>query len=265
MERFSVDRFIFSPGRRLVGFVVRGVSKRGVLASVANLFSDRGIDIAYCSSKAAMKGEKGRILLFVDLTDSPVNPHSIADELRDVDAVEEVEVIESNVEGFIADTSFPLIVDSARAVLLDDSALKGLLVKFRERLGTGGEAMLYHIGLDVGKERWRYILRMADEIGAERFIDKVWIAAEVFRSMGYGILRIRELREETPHVTLEVWDCIECQLGRPSRRPFSQFIRGLLAGLTSIIYETEMYAMENRCIAVGDPYCLFEITPQKGV
>ncbi len=257
MERFSIDRFLFSPGRRLIGFIVRGVSKRGILASLVNLFSDRGIDIAYCSSKAAMEGEGGRILLFVDLTDSPVNPHSIADELRDVDAIEGVEVIESNVEGFIADTSFPLIIGSARAVILDDSALKGLLVKFRERLGTGAEAMLYHIGLEVGKERWRYILRMADEIGAERFIDRASIAAEVFRSMGYGILRIRELREETPHVTLEVWDCIECQLGRP----FSQFIRGLLAGLTSIIYEREMYAMENRCIAVGDPYCLFEITP----
>ncbi|RLI07730.1 hypothetical protein DRO24_02445 [Candidatus Bathyarchaeota archaeon] len=263
VERFSVDRFLFSPGRRLVGFIVKGVSKKGILASVVNLFSDRRIDITYCSSKAVMEGEEGRILLFVDLTDSPVNPHSIADELKDMDAVEGVEIIESNVEGFIADTSFPLIIGSDRAVLLDESALKGLLLKFRERLGTGAEAMLYHIGLEVGKERWRYILRMTDEIGAERFVDRVSIAAEVFRSMGYGILRIRELREETPHVILEVWDCIECQLGRPSRKPFSQFIRGLLAGLTSIIYETEMYAMENRCIAVGDPYCLFEITSQK--
>jgi len=110
VERFSVDRFLFSPGRRLVGFIVKGVSKKGILASVVNLFSDRRIDITYCSSKAVMEGEEGRILLFVDLTDSPVNPHSIADELKDMDAVEGVEIIESHVEGFIADTSFPLIM-----------------------------------------------------------------------------------------------------------------------------------------------------------
>ena len=263
MERFSVDRFLFSPGRRLIGYVVRGVSKRGVLASVAGFFSDRSLDIAYCSTRAASEGEEGRILLFIDFTDSPLDPYMVADELGKLDVIGNVEVIEPKIRGFIADTSFPLIIGGARAVLLDESALKGLLLKFRERLGTGGEAMLYHIGLDVGKERWRYILRMAEEIGAERFMDKVSIAAEVFRSMGYGIMRIRELREELPHAVLEVWDCIECQLGRPAKRPFSQFIRGLLAGITSVIYEMDMYALETRCIAVGDPHCLFEITPQK--
>ncbi len=108
MDRISIDRFLFSPGRRLVGFIVKGVSKRGVLASVVNLFSDRRLNIAYCSTKAAIEGEEGRILLFVDLTGSPLNPHSIADELEGIDAVREVEIIESAVKGFIADTSFPL-------------------------------------------------------------------------------------------------------------------------------------------------------------
>jgi predicted hydrocarbon binding protein len=249
----------------MFGLLVEGLSRRGLLASLTSLISERGLDISYCSTtKAAREGERGRILLFVDFTDSLFTPHSIAKELESLDSIDRVRVIEPKVEGFIADASFPLIIGSARAVLLDESALKGLLLKFRERLGTGGEAMLYHIGLEVGRERWRYILRMAEEIGAGRFSDKVSIAADVFRSMGYGVMEIRELKEESPYANFEVWDCIECQLGKPSRRFFSQFVRGLLAGLTSIIYGRDMYAKETMCIAVGDPYCEFEIEPREG-
>jgi len=262
VDRFSVDRFLFSPGRRLIGFVVRGVSRRGTLASVTGLISDMGLDITYCSTKATVEGEEGRVLLVVDFTDATRDPGSVAGRLESLGAINRVEVIRPRVEGFIADTAFPLIVGSARAVLLDESALRGLLISFREHLGSGGEAMLYHIGLDVGRERWTYILQMAEEINAESFSDKVLIAADVFRSMGYGVMKVEELKEETPYARFEIWDCIECQLGRPSKRPFSQFIRGLLAGLTSIIYGREMYAKENRCLAMGAPYCEFEIKPQ---
>lgn len=258
-----MDRFLFSPGKKLIGFVVRGFSRRGLLAQVAALFAENGLNISYCSTRAAGEGERGWILFFVDFTNSQLEPFTLAEELLRLPFIERVEVIEPRVEGFIADTSFPLTTGATRAVLLDESALKGLLLRFREKLGSGGEAMLYHIGLELGKERWRYILRMAEEIGAEDFSEKLSIVADVFRSMGYGIMRIKELEEEKPYARFEVLDCIECSLGRPSKSFFSQFVRGLLAGITSIIYNTNMHSRETMCIAVGDPHCEFEITPQR--
>jgi len=257
---FAVDRFMFYSSRRLYCLIAEVVSRPGVLASVTSLIADRGLDIAYCSTRAARAGDKGVIHLFIDFTDTRIRPETLAGELEALKAVKRVEVIRPTVEGFISNGGFPLIIGPVRAVLLDEAALKGLLIEFRKRLGTGGEAMLYHLGVEIGRERWRYILRQAEGIGVGEESDRLLIMTEIFKSMGYGIPEIVERNDKLPYIAVRVWRNIECELAGRVGHPYSHFIRGLLAGLIGLLYDVDMRARETKCIAAGDPYCLFEIT-----
>jgi predicted hydrocarbon binding protein len=251
---------MFYEGRKLFGFLVEVISRPGVLAAITLKFAERGLDITYCSTKGARAGEKGVILLFVDFTDSDVDPDSLAEELKALEFVEKVGVIKPKVKGFIADeVSFPLLMDDARGVLIDEAALKGFLVGFREHLGTGGEAMLYHLGVDSGG----YADLFLQAAGSNALSHAAEVAAPLysglFTSLGLGRLKILELREEPPYVVVRMHQNIECALGGKWGSTFSQFLKGTLTGVASILFNREMFTRETRRVAKGDPHCEFKI------
>ncbi|KYH39318.1 MAG: hypothetical protein AYL28_000930 [Candidatus Bathyarchaeota archaeon B23] len=260
MIPFKVERFMFHRGRRLYGFVVEGFSRPGVLATVTGIVAERGLDITYYSTGIVKKGERGAGIFFVDFTGSTVEPEELVEEFRRLDFVTDVRMIRPTVEGFIADdVAFPVMLGPHRAIILPEPALKGFLIDFRERLGSGGEAMLYHLGREVGAESARHINEAAESIGVTSLDDKFNIGTKVFMSLGYGILEILEFSEEPPYLKARVYNSIECELGRGSRRPFSHYVRGLIDGFSSYILNRDMFAEETRCIAMGDPYCQFEV------
>jgi hypothetical protein len=104
---------------------------------------------------------------------------------------------------------------------------------------------------------------MAESIGARSLEEKVSIAAAIFTSLGLGRLKILELREEPPYVVVRMHQNIECALGGKWGSTFSQFLKGTLTGVASILFNREMFTRETRCIAQGDPYCEFEIKERK--
>ncbi|KYH36266.1 MAG: hypothetical protein AYL28_006850 [Candidatus Bathyarchaeota archaeon B23] len=123
--------------------------------------------------------------------------------------------------------------------------------------------MLYHLGLGGGMMRGTRIFQEAASIGVSDLMEKCEIASGVFMSLGYGMLELLELREEPPYIHLRIHRSIECELGRSAGRPFSQFIRGIIAGFATICFKREMIAEESRCIAMGDPCCEFKIKPRE--
>ena len=260
---FGVQRFMFYRGRRLYGLLVEVVSRPGVLAAVTGKIAERGLDITYCSTRTVKADERGLILLFIDFTDSDIEPTTLAGELRELESIVDVRLIKPKFEGFISDdVSFPLLLDSLRAIILDETALRGLLVSFREHLGTGGEAMLYHLGMEVGAIRASHIFEKAESIGVLDLRGKCQIIFNVLTSLGYGIFEPVKLDREPPQAILRIHRSIECELGRGAKRPYSQFIRGMLAGFATHCFNRPMIAIETRCIAMGDPYCEFEVKPR---
>ena len=118
--------------------------------------------------RTVRRGEWGGGIFFIDFTGSDVGPEDLAEELRSLEFVERVEVIKPRFEGFIVDeVSFPIMLGPHRAIILSEPALRGFLIDFREHLGSGGEAMLYHIGRAVGAERARYVNELAERIGSQ--------------------------------------------------------------------------------------------------
>ena len=262
MIPFGIQRFMFYRGRRLYGLIVEAISRPGVLAAVTDKIAKRGLDITYCSTRTVKAAERGLILLFIDFTDS-IEPTTLARELRELEPIVDVRLIKPKFEGFISDdVSFPLLLDSLRAIILDETALRGLLVSFREHLGTGGEAMLYHLGMEVGAMRAAHLFEKAESIGVLDLRGKCQIILNVLTSLGYGIFEPVKLDREPPKAILRIHRSIECELGRGARRPYSQFIRGMLAGFATHCFNRPMIAVETRCIAMDDPYCEFEVKPR---
>lgn len=252
-------------GRRLYGFRVEGFSKPGIIAVIASLIADKGLAITYFSTtRATRRGEWGGCIFFIDFTGSDIEPEDLAEELRSLEFVERVEVIKSRFEGFIVDeVSFPIMLGPHRAIILSEPALRGFLIDFREHLGSGGEAMLYHIGRAVGAERARHVNELAERIGVSKLEDKITIGALIFKSLGYGIPEILEFSEHPPYLRVRVYHCIECELGGEAAHPFSHYVRGIISGYTSELFKQDLLAMETKCLALGDPYCEFELKPRE--
>lgn len=255
---------MFYQGRKLYGLVLRGRSKPGALEQTTDILARHGIDITYLSLGPMRRGERGSIVLFLDFTEADVKPGELVEELEALEFIEKAEVIKPRFEGLIADEySFPLMLGSHRALILSEPALRGFLIKFREHLGSGGEAMLYYIGREVGAERGRHINREAEKMGINRLRDKFIIGEVIFKSLGYGIPQMMEFSEDPPYFKMRVYHCIECGLGDNVGRPFSHYVRGVIAGYASEILNREMLVEETRCIAMGDPYCEFKVKPKE--
>ena len=265
MSSFNLQRYMFYKDRSIYGFYVKARSRPGLAKEILSVFSNRGINILYISTSVAELGEEGIMIGFFDLTDHGVSMGQLLKELRGIRDVEAATIIPPKFTGFIADTvSFPLMLSDVRVLLLDEPALKGLLVDVRERMGTGGEAMLYHFGFQLGLEWADYIIREADNIGAVEPLEKFSIAADIFKAHGYGVVEeITAFREKPPHIELKISGCIECSLAEGEvEKPFSHFIRGIIAGFSTRLFNRKMFAEETKCIARGDPYCKFIIKPK---
>ncbi|RLI06933.1 hypothetical protein DRO24_04080 [Candidatus Bathyarchaeota archaeon] len=262
MIPFQVQRLLYRQGRRLYGIIVEAFSKPGVLALISSMLAERNLDIIYCTAIAA-EDKRGGIIFLVDFTDSDAMPQSVAEELKSLEFVEDVTIIEPIVDGFlIDDATFPIMLGRRRALILDDGMLRGIFISFRERLGSGGEAMLYHLGLEAGRSRGRHAAMLAQRVGIKSLDKGLETVAKALKALGYGIIEFIELQENPPRARVRIYNSIECELGRGAGHPFSQYIRGLITGIASEFFKREMTAREVKCIAMGDPYCEFELKPR---
>jgi hypothetical protein len=264
MFPFGIERFMFYSGRKLYGFLITKVSIPGALAKIASIIAGKNLDIVCCSFSATERGKMGTMIFFVDFTEINIKPETLAQEIEGLDFVKKVEIIKPKFEGFIADTaSFPIMLGPHRAIIITEPGLRGLLVDIRNRIGTGAEAILYYIGYEVSQEWAKHYSELAEKIGVKDLAGKITVGCDIFKSAGYGSIEILKLEENPPYGQIRIYDCVECKLGRGTGKPFSHSIRGTAAGFAAEVFGQKMFAKEIKCIAKGDPYCEFEITPEK--
>jgi predicted hydrocarbon binding protein len=91
------------------------------------------------------------------------------------------------------------------------------------------------------------------------------ISVNLFNTMGYGKIEVRTLKTNPTKAIIRVYDSFECELGMGNGKPYSSFIRGMVAGFLTGLFNEKMNAKETLCIAKRDPYCEFTIKPEKSV
>lgn len=260
---FDIGRFLVSPGRDLYGFLIRYKFGKEVLVELASLLAKYNIEVLYYStSMYSGVGREMLALVFIDFTESDISPHKLVNEMKKFDFIEEVITIQPKFKGFIADThSFPLMVGKNRAIIIGDTGYKGFIVDIRKRFGSAAETFLYYLGYEAGEAYCQEHMEIAAKLGIDDAMTILNdLGSSVFTCTGFGKMEIVKFKMDPPHIIIRVYNNFECELGVKVGEAFSHLLRGMIAGYISTLLNTEMIAKETKCIAIGDPYCEFEVT-----
>ncbi len=264
-EYLDLGRFMISPGRKIHGCSFELTEgKAETIEKLGKILSDLGLK---CSLLFFETVEKPRGIIFIDFSDSPVEPHeAIKRAIEELPEVTNYHCIEPQATGLLIDTaSFPITVAGERIILLRSSGLKTLINGLKRQIGAAAaEALLYNIGLEIGRGLGEAHKRLAAKLG---IADPVQIFRKIsiplFTALGYGVIHIKELQLKTrPRIILHIYNCIECEVAEASSQPACHLVRGMVEGGAVVILGLELTSKENKCIALGDPYCELELIPK---
>jgi len=259
----ELPRFILSLGRRLCGVWIKAKSERNILRKISSWIVEGGLKPIFVHFQKM--GDRYEIIrIFMDYTDSVISPEKIKAELSSVKDVVDVKVFAPEVEGFLVDVfSHPIQVAGLRAVIFRKPVYEGLLRNLRERFSSGGEAFLYYIGFEAAREGCKAHKEIARQL---RIVDPLEVLKQIsinfFKCVGFGTIEVIEYKPKPLQLTMRVHDSFECELGLGSGKPYSHFIRGLIAGAVTELFEIPVTVTETKCLATGHPYCEFIIKPE---
>jgi len=241
-------------------FIIEVEAKSSVLNWISRRLRKYNASLSYVSFFTPNPKERiVRVLAFVNVTDAGIVAEEIKEELQKISYVENVKVISPVKNNFFIKNSLHGIqIMSDRAIMFSKPGYEGLLRDIRRHFGTAGEAFLYYAGFCSGLkygEAHKKLGKILGIIDVATLIDK--LGANIFSWAGLGRIELVNIDISNTSVTLRLYDSFECELGLGSRKPYSQFIRGIFAGYLTSLFSKEMKAEEVRCIAMGDPYCEF--------
>ncbi|MEM3882434.1 MAG: V4R domain-containing protein [Candidatus Methanomethyliaceae archaeon] len=257
---FDIGRFIVRPGRALIGLFGRMKLDFSALPILTSFLRDHKILVSQVlSSPIEGCADELMVLVFLDLTDADIHIDELLDEVNKTGYFKVLEIINPITEGFIVDTvSAPIVAGKSRVIMLRDLGYRQLLTEIRKLFGTGGEALLYHVGFNMGLGFAKLHKDLADKVGIKDPA-KIYqqISCMMFQWAGFG--RKEALEISSKHAIIHVYDSFECENGRPSIRPYSQLVRGLVAGTLAELFNRSFNVTEDLCIAKGDPFCRFRV------
>jgi len=254
-------RYLLLPGRKLAGYAIRfsreSLLKVGILRKVTDLLARQSIPILFLSISRPELNKPVEALIFVDLTMASISKSDLKSELLNIADIENVELIEPIHDSLLVDTYFEkLVLGSERAVIFRKPIYEALIMETVRQLGSGGKALLYHIGRNMGKSVYKDYVKM---IGGEKLDVLLEVGKAFFKLIGLGVLEIPYINMEKKEALLRVFDSFECTLYKRAEKPVSSLVKGIFAGWFSELFKTEMEVEEKKCIAMGSPYCEFFI------
>ncbi len=242
----SMGRFLFAPGRDLFAYLIEVPENRvGILAEISLILAEHNADILYIHAYVDPEENRGFIFSILDVTNAKSDPYKLRDLLKEVKGVSQVFAIEPLKKGFVVDTiGFPVYVGSSRVLLMRDTIIKALEENLSKRIGkTAAEALIYHIGYEMGQGAAESHLKIAEALGIDDPLEIIGtISAPLFKAFGYGNVVFKEKERDLRCLMAKVYRGIES-----SDKSSSPLIRGMWAGEISRILGKEVVAREIEC------------------
>jgi predicted hydrocarbon binding protein len=116
--------------------------------------------------------------------------------------------------------------------------------------------MLHYQGFSIGAEIFDQYMKIAKSRTVE---DLVEVARAINMTLGWGVIEDVSVDSEKGRAKLRICHSFECELSTDQRKPKSHFYRGAIAGVFARFFGKDVEVKETKCIAMGDPYCEFEI------
>ncbi len=253
--------FIFQPDRYVIAYrLFLGPGAReasGVLASILEVFKENRVPLVHVYMSRPLPERVIELVLFADLTFKNELVDRIKARLKELDFVEKVEVFQPELNGLISISGIRLSLLGERVVVFRRPLYEAFIKRLREKAGVGYMAILYHIGFEMGRTFYEEVVNMTEEQRA-----MLSIASKLFEQLGMGSAEIVEFNQWLKKAVIRVYDCFECDLFKGSGKPESHLVRGFIAGFSKEFFGNEVNVEEVKCIATGDEYCEFRVSPR---
>jgi len=244
--------------RELFLYTVRLADVPGALNQVLEIFTSYGVNVVSVyttESRYFMNRDSVEVNIIVDLTGKHFSPAQLERSLLLLTVVKEVRVTGKQLPDMLVDEiHFPLMLVDERAVIFRLSALSELIHGFKRQLGQAGDALLYHVGLNMGRGVWSALKNM---VGVNKELLPSYLKYWMLLHSTAKVLDI-SIDWENRKAVVRVEGNYECEIGKGHGKPFSNLHRGVWAGIFSELFGAET-SVETKCIAAGDPYCEFVV------
>lgn len=258
---FAID---FKPTAKLAQFSIEMRNVVGALQEQTDSVGKHGVNILSGFHDAPLSAETGVWSFFADFTKADIEPEALATELSSHRSVLKVHCKRSE-DGFITDTMhFPVEVGKERAIIVRASILVSILERIKAIFGPesrSAQVILHQIG-EAGAQRVFESVRTMT--GPDFIKNNVARALSLFTAVGWGIIDVKTVNLEGKTAEVHVEAGFESADSRnTSSTARCHFIRGLLTGWFSQLFERKIGVTETQCIAKGDPACVFLVKPNQ--
>ena len=249
--------FHYDPKKKVYLVSLHLENEPGALGNLADMLAVRGMNILEGFFGGMSSEPKATISFFVETANQRMDESWLKEFIESSAYASDVEV-RPGVDGFVTDSvNFPLTWNTGdRAVLMQTNSLRKMFDAVMAADPGEGERVIYDQGFSYARatyERLFLIYRPKSRAGLAEML-------KIYSATGWGRLELSGLDPEHRRAKLKLEEGFECT-GMTTGRPESNFIRGHLAGALSTYFESQVKAVETRCISKGDSYCEFEISP----
>ncbi len=143
-----------------------------------------------------------------------------------------------------------------RVVLLGSGTFVELQKGIEDLLGNQADAVFYDAGIRSGKEARETIETELNEKG-EELIKRTFSLME---ESGFGWFKVDDLKVDSSERrgSVEVSHSFIAETYGKAERPVCHFVAGFIAGIVSVIWNTEIVCDETSCKSVNGDKCVFE-------
>jgi predicted hydrocarbon binding protein len=256
----EIISYVYKPRARLFHVVLRLRDVPGALADITVSLARNKVNIlGGFISGIEDPNEKDKtdrsVGLFIEAQNHEMTAQQIKGLIQDSAFASEITVRESN-DGLIVDSlNFPLkLSQGQRAIVMRSDVIARSMSEIRRIFDTGGDVMLYKQGFSAGQNDAEELIRV---FGEGTILNRIEDLIMLYSSLGWGKAKIVEVEFENLSARIRIEENFECMGQGKRSKPYSQFVRGHLAGLSSHLFSTEMKCTEVKCVSMDDSYCEF--------
>ncbi len=148
-----------------------------------------------------------------------------------------------------------LFYKEVRYLLIRPETLAAFQKAAEKEIGEKVSSILYQSGFQGGtlsSKRYREVFGFSDE-------EIIRFMVEMGPQIGWGRFELEKFDGNKKVLIVSVYHSPFAEGYGPSSKPVCHMIRGVLAGMASLIFRKEIESKEVSCLARGDEYCRFEI------